>query len=1373
MSLADKQKVMFGLTIVFVALLLIGAFSVDQLDKQTRSRLSVLHTLAVMQQIQFIADAIKDSETGQRGFVLTGNEEYLKPFNDAAPRVDELISDLRDLTKGDAGQQAKLGVLQLRADEKIAELRETIGLVRANRAPEALAIVRSNRGKDSMDEIRRIVVDMVAKENRSLSERTAALNQQAVRTSAAISILIILTAIVLFLMSILLWRFLEAKELSTCKIEKNQKELEDFFENSIVPMHWLDGKGTILKVNQAECDLLGYKRSELFGRNIAEFHIDSDALEAIFYTLRANEALQNFEARLRCSDGSIKTVLIDSNVQFEDGKFIHSRCFTRDITSLKKAESELKENETRNRTLVQTAPDAIITFDLDGLIESSNEASGAIFNCRPEDIVGRNLSQFLPGFFSDKEHMSEIDAISTGQSQIFGIGREITGVTMDGAQMPVELAWSVLNLGKRSVFTAIIRNISQRKELEQRLSLQYEIARILSEAQSVEQVASQVLATVGQLMDWATGAMWLVDRKEEIMQCADVWCVDELIGSKFLQVCKDINFSIGVGLPGRVWQTAIPHSIEDLSTDNNFPRLPVATESGLKSAFAFPLVSGSRVLGVFEFFSDTFVIIDEQMQQTMSAIGSQIGQFIVQKETEEAQRLLDTRFRAVFEQSFQLMGLLSPEGKVLLANQTALEFAGVTEQDVVGVPFWLTPWWAHSRNAQKQLKEAIETVNKEDRLVRFETEYIGVNGDKMIVDFSLKPLFAADNSIYMLIAEGRDVTERKLAEEELKLSEGRFRQMAENISEIFWITDKLGRVPVYVSPAYGQIFGYSLESLRENPRQFFEVIYPEDREKVANVIRHQRKISSPCEVEYRIIRGDGSLRWLWTKVCSIYDSEGNVSGLCGVVHDITERKDAELRVSEFYSTVSHELRTPLTSIRGSLGLIEGGKTGQIPPLAMQMIKIGRVESERLIRLINDILDIKKLEAGHLEFNAEPVEPHILVEKTLAAIAGMASEFNVNLKSSVITSHQIFADYERLTQVVTNLVSNAIKFSPKEGTVTVSVRTRANDFLRFSVRDEGQGIPPEQMHKLFGMFQQLDSSDTRKVGGTGLGLAISKSIVEQHGGKIGVDSVKGQGATFWFDIPIGRKAGVPDASKVLVVGADETCAKGLEDVCGSDNFELIYSDNLLQARDELDHFRPALIFIDVELFDDRASQFIEDCQKQPDTTNIPIVLTGSPKNKVQWSQESNLLWVDQPFHCDQVDTIFLKALQNHHGDPSKVLIVEDDAATSEILLQQISAFDVVCSVATTGVDAVELAKDGKFDLIILDLALPLLDGYGVVKSLRDSNARNTPLIIYTNRDLKREDRVGLSLGLTTYFIKSRASEKDLLECVRKLLNKSVI
>jgi signal transduction histidine kinase len=241
-----------------------------------------------------------------------------------------------------------------------------------------------------------------------------------------------------------------------------------------------------------------------------------------------------------------------------------------------------------------------------------------------------------------------------------------------------------------------------------------------------------------------------------------------------------------------------------------------------------------------------------------------------------------------------------------------------------------------------------------------------------------------------------------------------------------------------------------------------------------------------------------------------------------IVRDITERKEAERRVKEFYSTVSHELRTPLTSIRGSLGLIEGGVLGDISPEVKEYLSIACGNCDRLIGLINDILDVRKIDANQLTLSCKSVNAESLVIASLERVKAIADAKGISLEPDCATTSLVNVDSLRIVQALTNLLSNAVKFSPPGTRVKVHASDTKDDMVRFSVTDQAQGIPARKISKLFAKFQQLDSSDTRETGGTGLGLAISKSLVELHGGQISVESEVGKGSTFYFDLPAARK-----------------------------------------------------------------------------------------------------------------------------------------------------------------------------------------------------------------------------------------------------------
>lgn len=236
-----------------------------------------------------------------------------------------------------------------------------------------------------------------------------------------------------------------------------------------------------------------------------------------------------------------------------------------------------------------------------------------------------------------------------------------------------------------------------------------------------------------------------------------------------------------------------------------------------------------------------------------------------------------------------------------------------------------------------------------------------------------------------------------------------------------------------------------------------------------------------------------------------------------LLHDLARRREVEKLKDEFISTVSHELRTPLTSIRGALGLLEGGVAGAIPGDALDLVEIARINADRLTRLINDMLDLTRIEAGAFEIERAPISATLLVRAAIDELRPAAIAAGVSLRADDLPEATTIGDEARLMQVLTNLISNAIKFSPQGGTVEIGARL-TGDRLRFFVSDQGVGIDDAYQSILFEKFQQLDGSDSRRSGGTGLGLAISKAIVERHGGQIGVSSQLGHGSTFWFEVP---------------------------------------------------------------------------------------------------------------------------------------------------------------------------------------------------------------------------------------------------------------
>ncbi|HZS62171.1 MAG TPA: PAS domain S-box protein [Gemmatimonadaceae bacterium] len=349
---------------------------------------------------------------------------------------------------------------------------------------------------------------------------------------------------------------------------------------------------------------------------------------------------------------------------------------------------------------------------------------------------------------------------------------------------------------------------------------------------------------------------------------------------------------------------------------------------------------------------------------------------------------------------------------------------------------------------------------------------------------------------------------------ELAQSESRFRRLSDASTD--GVVISRDGVVLEVNAAWCRLFGVSEKEAVGTRAESY--IAPHERDATRRIMAENR----PLTYTITLLRPDGST--FEAEVSGRPIDYGGQAARISIVRDVSAWMRVNRLKSEFVSTVSHELRTPLTAIHGSLKLLESGAIRTDSAQAAQLVTMARANSERLVRLINDMLDLDKIEAGRVELRRQPLLGSEVVRVTLDSLAATAAEQRVGLVSRVIQDTSFSADRDRTLQVLTNLVSNAIKFATPGSEVRVTI-SRESTMVRIAVTNVGDGISAADLSRLFARFQQLDGSDARRHGGTGLGLAIAKAIVEQHGGRIGVESERRAGAetTFWIEMPITRSS----------------------------------------------------------------------------------------------------------------------------------------------------------------------------------------------------------------------------------------------------------
>ncbi|MBV9747199.1 MAG: response regulator [Acetobacteraceae bacterium] len=720
---------------------------------------------------------------------------------------------------------------------------------------------------------------------------------------------------------------------------------------------------------------------------------------------------------------------------------------------------------------------------------------------------------------------------------------------------------------------------------------------------------------------------------------------------------------------------------------------------------------------------------------------------------------------------------------------------------------------ALSPDVRAQIEPALRTVLADGKArtnVEVETGAPGQPDQKRFLQMGFFPLSeggASGRGVTGVGVVAQDTTLRRRAEEQLRRSEERFRTVLDASASIIWNTAATGEFE-WAQPRWTAFTGQSFEQLRG--WGWLDAVHADDRERVAAVWRDALQARSQYEVSHRLRRADGDWRYMEASAVPILGEDGSIREWIGIHTDVTDRTLAERQLaaakemaeaanrakSQFIANMSHELRTPLSAVIGYSEML----SEELQDLHQDQLlpDVSKIESNarHLLSLINDVLDLSKIEAGRMTVAAEDFEVRRLVDDVVAATAPLVerkeNRLALDLASDLGTMR---TDQVKVRQCLLNLIGNASKFTEK-GTITLSVRREeggGRDWVRFAVADTGIGMTEEQLGRLFQRFTQADESTTRQFGGTGLGLAITRAFCRMMGGDVSVASAPGEGSTFTIRLPAELLAAeAPEAVPGAVPGAVPEHIEVPEGPC-----VLVVDDDPAQ-RDLLSRFlerqgfavrsaadgwtglalaralRPTAILLDVEMPRMDGWSMLHAVRADPSLAETPVVMVSILNEESLGYALGATDYLTKPVDWDHLKEIIDRYRPPESKDDlsrhasGTVLVVDDDADLRARLRMQLERGGLQVAEAADGQEALAEVDRRVPGLVLLDLMMPVMDGFAFLRALRARpHGRHVPVVVLTARDMTAEELESLGKQADRVIVKGSVSLGDLAKDLREL------
>ncbi|MCL1467082.1 PAS domain S-box protein [Argonema galeatum] len=808
--------------------------------------------------------------------------------------------------------------------------------------------------------------------------------------------------------------------------------------------------------------------------------------------------IHNIEREITNKTGQKHTLLINvKRVSINSGTVLYA---CRDITDRKQSEVALHASSQLLEAVFESAIDAILIADDNGEYLAANPAASEIFGLPSEEIIGKSIGEFLESGINFRKAWQSFTEKGRKRGE-FRIRRR------DDTMRDIEYSAIANFLPHRHL--SVIRDITSSKQTEAQLSQYRDRLEELVELRTSElRSANEQLRQ--EISDRKRTEEALRDSEERfraIFEQAAVGIVTTTANGQYIsfnqKFCEIVGYTHEELQTRTFWEITHPDDMaENMAyrqqlVAGKIPNFSIEKRYIRKDGdVVWVCLTVSLVLS-YAGKMKYFIAVVQDISERQAALRDR-------KQAEEELKQQKELLQKIFDHIPVMVDLFDIDGKIKMVNREWEKVLGWSLLELQNFDV-MSEFYPDPEYRQEVLNFI---ASADHQWGDFKTRI----RSGRILDTSWANVLLSDGTN---IGIGQDISDRKRAEAALRESEERFRKIFAQAPIGIALSTADGQL-FQVNQTFCQMLGYTESEMKAlNLR---DISYPADREKELPYIEECRKgkITS-YQLEKCYIKKSGDL--VLTNLIGglIRDRDKNIVYALSMIEDITERKQIERMKDEFISIVSHELRTPLTSLLGALGLLSTGRLGAMNEQGQRLLEFAMEDTDRLVLLVNDILDMERLKLGKMTLNEQICDAADLMGRVINLMQPLAQKAEVTL-SVIADSVKVWADSDRIIQVLTNLLSNAIKFSPPASTVFLSAHLRENRIL-FEVKDTGRGIPTEHLQKIFEPFQQVDASDSRQKGGTGLGLTICRSIVEQHGGRIWVESTLEGGSTFCFDLPM--------------------------------------------------------------------------------------------------------------------------------------------------------------------------------------------------------------------------------------------------------------